>query len=213
MEEEHYSVNLHIYSEDEKYTDSFCLSLKNGTFTSDIDDSEIYLNKVSQSNSQLITSSSNENKDQSHLSTLSSSGSHKRNPRKKMPRDEYKKLRQLKNKEAARKARKKKKAEMELLKSENAKLRKENRTLKDKIHSMTCPTCNSKMISKKDNSTSGKYISQAASSIGSFISANKSHVLFSTFVVVLFIFANFLGNNAYYQNSKLKKIIHSKKCI
>lgn len=100
-----------------------------------------------------------------------------------MPRDEYKKLRQLKNKEAARKARKKKKAEMELLKSENAKLRKENRTLKDKIHSMTCPTCNSKMISKKDNSTSGKYISQAASSIGSFISANKSHVLFSTFVI------------------------------
>ena len=76
MEEEHYSVNLDIYSEDEKYTDSFCLSLKNGTFTSDIDDSEIYLNKVSQSNSQLITSSSNENKDQSHLSTLSSSGSH-----------------------------------------------------------------------------------------------------------------------------------------
>ena len=72
---------------------------------------------------------------------------------------------------------------------------------------MTCPTCNSKMISKKDNSTSGKYISQAASSIGSFISANKSHVLFSTFVVVLFIFANFLGNNAYYQNSKLKKTI------
>ena len=130
-----------------------------------------------------------------------------------MPRDEYKKLRQLKNKEAARKARKKKKAEMELLKSENAKLRKENRILKDKINSMTCPTCNSKMISKKDNSTSGKYISQAASSIGSFISANKSHVLFSTFVVVLFIFANFLGNNAYYQNSKLKKIIHSKKCI
>ena len=123
---------------------------------------------------------------------------------------------------------------MELLKSENAKLRKENRILKDKINSMTCPTCNSKMISKKDNSTSGKYISQAASSIGSFISANKSHVLFSTFVVVLFIFANFLGNNAYYQNSKLKKtirqlqdknfvsffrrfaskkIIHSKKCI
>ena len=28
MEEEHYSVNLDIYSEDEKYTDSFCLSLK-----------------------------------------------------------------------------------------------------------------------------------------------------------------------------------------
>ena len=81
-----------------------------------------------------------------------------------MPRDEYKKLRQLKN--------------LELLKSENAKLRKENRILKDKINSMTCPTCNSKMISKKDNSTSGKYISQAASSIGSFISANKSHVLF-----------------------------------
>ena len=67
MEEEHYSVNLDIYSEDEKYTDSFCLSLKNGTFTSDIDDSEIYLNKVSHSNSQLITSSSNENKDQSPL--------------------------------------------------------------------------------------------------------------------------------------------------
>ena len=107
MEEEHYSVNLDIYSEDEKYTDSFCLSLKNGTFTSDIDDSEIYLNKVSHSNSQLITSSSNENKDQSHLSTLSSSGSHKRNPRKKMPRDEYKKLRQLK------KSRKKSKKEKE----------------------------------------------------------------------------------------------------
>ena len=51
-----------------------------------------------------------------------------------MPRDEYKKLRQLKNKEAARKARNKKKAEMELLKSENAKLRKENRILKDKIN-------------------------------------------------------------------------------
>ena len=41
-----------------------------------------------------------------------------------MPRDEYKKLRQLKNKEAARKARKKKKAEMELLKSENPNLEK-----------------------------------------------------------------------------------------
>ena len=28
MEEEHYSVNLDIYSEDEKYTNSFCVSLK-----------------------------------------------------------------------------------------------------------------------------------------------------------------------------------------
>ena len=40
MEEEHYSVNLDIYSEDEKYTNSFCISLKNGQFTSNIDDSE-----------------------------------------------------------------------------------------------------------------------------------------------------------------------------
>ena len=45
MEEEHYSVNLDIYSEDEKYTDSFCLSLKNGTFTSDIDDMRYTLTK------------------------------------------------------------------------------------------------------------------------------------------------------------------------
>ena len=49
---------------------------------------------------------------------------------------------------------------MELLKSENAKLRKENRILKEKIKSMTCPTCNSKMLPKKDNSTPAKYISQ-----------------------------------------------------
>ena len=61
---------------------------------------------------------------------------------------------------------------MELLKSENAKLKKENRILKEKIKSMTCPTCNSKMLPKKDNSTPAKYISQAASSVGSFISAN-----------------------------------------
>lgn len=205
MEEELYSVNLDIYNETEN-EDSFCLSMKKGDFSSDIDDSDIYLNKASQSTSQLI--SSNENKDQSHLSTLSTSGSSKRTHRKKMPREEYKKLRQLKNKEAARRSRKKKKAEMELLKAENSKLRKENRLLKEKIDSMQCPNCNSKMIPKKEKvSTAGKYISQAASSIGSFVSSNKSQVLFTTFVVVLFIFANFLGNNAYYQNSKLKKKI------
>ena len=80
--------------------------------------------------------------------------------------------------------------------------------LHQKIDSMQCPNCNSKMIPKKEKvSTAGKYISQVASSIGSFVSSNKSQVLFTTFVVVLFIFANFLGNNAYYQNSKLKKKI------
>ena len=148
------------------------------------DDSDIYLDK------NTIQSSNNEpeRKRIFHTTTVTNFKAKK----KKMTIEEANAIRKLKNREAAKKSRTKRKEEIEKLLIENRKLRKDNLYLKKQINLVLCSKCKEKLkeLYVQQPPSASKSTSQLSqtTTVHSFNPIKKSIALFTTIAILICIF-------------------------
>ena len=148
------------------------------------DDSDIYLDK------NTIQSSNNEPecKPIFHTTTVTNFKAKK----KKMTIEEANAIRKLKNREAAKKSRTKRKEEIEKLLIENRKLRKDNLYLKKQINLVLCSKCKEKLkeLYVQQPPSPSKSTSQLSqtTTVHSFNPIKKSIALFTTIAILICIF-------------------------
>ena len=134
----------------------------------------------------------------SSSSILSSNYDSKKSSKKHLSKEEKEKLRKIRNKEAARKSRQKRKFEIEKLLQENRKLKQENTFLRHQLAVSLCYECKKKIPQIINNSSirsneSTNQLSQSSISSINLLSRKKPITIFTTFVVIFVIFTNFFS--------------------